>query len=233
MKHLAALLKTKKAIVFDLDGTLMHTEPEIRMAINGALHQYGYPTLDTNTPLPNLHGTSREVFESAVALTDVKNRDIAAIHLAYTKHYIQQGHAHSALYPGVLALLEHLKEHDYKLAVCTNKNETNAHHALTAAGIINFFPVITGGDTTDHPKPHPMPLTYTLAQLGISHHQAVLIGDTHIDAQCAERCSVDFILHQNGYGDPKESEYKIAGQFKTYENVFDSLLCLNELDTKW
>lgn len=68
-------------------------------------------------------------------------------------------------------------------------------HALKTTGIIDFFMVITGSDTTAHPKPHPLPLSHTLKELGVAHEKAMLIGDTHIDARCAAHCNVDFFLH--------------------------------------
>jgi phosphoglycolate phosphatase-like HAD superfamily hydrolase len=61
---------------------------------------------------------------------------------------------------------------------------------------------------------------HTLKELDVAQEKAVLIGDTHIDASCAAHCNVDFILHQSGYGVPSEPEYRIAGQFNTYADMF-------------
>ena len=220
MNQLASLLCTKEAVVFDLDGTLLHTEPDIRMAINAALSECGHREIDPTMVLPNLFGPSRELLKSAVALVDFPHENFEELVPIYQRHYKQQAHAHSSLYSGVIALLAHLRDREVKLAVCTNKIEVNARHALKTTGIIDYFKVITGSDTTAHPKPHPLPLSHTLKELGVAHEKAVLIGDTHIDARCAAHCNVDFILHQSGYGAPSELEYRIAGQFNTYEGVF-------------
>jgi phosphoglycolate phosphatase len=220
MNHLAPLLLNKEAIVFDLDGTLLHTEPDIRMAINSALTECGHREIDPNVELPNLHGPSRELIGSAVALVDFPEEGLDVLIPIYQRQYKLQAHAHSDLYPGVMALLEQLRDRDFKLAICTNKIEANARHALTKTGIIDFFHVITGSDTTAFPKPHPLPLSHTLKELEVAHENAVLIGDTHVDARCAAHCNVDFILHQNGYGRPSETDYRIAGQFNTYGGVF-------------
>ena len=220
MNHLAPLLLNKEAIVFDLDGTLLHTEPDIRMAINSALTECGHREIDPNVELPNLHGPSRELIGSAVALVDFPEEGLDVLIPIYQRQYKLQAHAHSDLYPGVMALLEQLRDRDFKLAICTNKIEANARHALTKTGIIDFFHVVTGSDTTAFPKPHPLPLSHTLKELEVAHENAVLIGDTHVDARCAAHCNVDFILHQNGYGRPSETDYRIAGQFNTYGGVF-------------
>jgi phosphoglycolate phosphatase len=220
MKHLAPLLKTKEAIVFDLDGTLMHTEPEVKLAINRALADCDCPQLPPETRLPNMYGTIPHILESALALIGVPASRIPEIHAVYTKHYNQQAHANTALYPGVRTLLEELRGHHFKLGVCTNKNEAAALHALRTAGIFDFFSAVTGANTTLFPKPHPLPLTHTLKGLGVAAQNAVLIGDTHVDAECAAQCNVDFILHQGGYGAPAGTKYKIAGQFMTYERAF-------------
>jgi phosphoglycolate phosphatase len=119
-----------------------------------------------------------------------------------------------------MEMLKHLRDQDIKLAICTNKIEANARHALQTTDIIDFFSVITGSDTTAFPKPHPLPLSHTLKELDVAHAHAVMIGDTHVDARCAAHCNVDFILHQNGYGRPSEADYRIAGQFNTYNGVF-------------
>jgi phosphoglycolate phosphatase len=220
MNHLATLLLSKEAIVFDLDGTLLHTEPDIRMAINAALTECGHRAIDPNVELPNLHGPSRELVGSAVALVDFPEEGLDVLISIFQRQYKLQAHAHSNLYPGVMTLLEQLRDRDFKLAICTNKIEVNARHALTKTGIIDFFDVITGSDTTAFPKPHPLPLSHTLKELDVAHEHAVLIGDTHVDARCAAHCNVDFILHQNGYGRPSETDYRIAGQFNTYGVVF-------------
>jgi phosphoglycolate phosphatase len=220
MNHLAPLLLSKEAIVFDLDGTLLHTEPDIRMAINTALTECGHRAIDPNVELPNLHGPSRELVRSAVALVDFPEEGLDAFIPIYQHHYKLQAHAHSHLYPGVMEFLEELRVRNFKLAICTNKIEVNARHALTKTGIIDFFSVITGSDTTAFSKPHPLPLSHTLKELDVAHAHAVLIGDTHVDARCAALCNVDFILHQNGYGRPSETDYRIAGQFNTYGGVF-------------
>ena len=220
MKHLAPLLKTKEAIVFDLDGTLMHTEPEVRLAINRALADCDCPQLAPGTRLPNMYGTIAHILESALPLVGVPVSRVPEIQAVYTKHYNQQAHANTALYPGVRTLLEELRAHHFKLGVCTNKNEAAALHALKTAGIFDFFSAVTGANTTLFSKPHPLPLTHTLKGLGVDAQNAVLIGDTHVDAECAAQCNVDFILHQGGYGAPAGTEYKIAGQFMTYESAF-------------
>lgn len=220
MKHLAPLLKKKEAIVFDLDGTLMHTEPEVKLAINRALEDCDCPQLAPEARLPNMYGTIPHILESALNLVGVPLARIPEIHAAYTKHYNQQAHSNTNLYPGVRTFLEELKTNHFKLGVCTNKNETAALHALKTAGVLDFFCAITGSNTTLFSKPHPLPLMHTLKGLGVTTDRAILIGDTHVDAECATQCGVDFVLHQGGYGAPSATDYKIAGQFMTYEGIF-------------
>lgn len=118
MKHLAPLLKTKEAIVFDLDGTLMHTEPEVKLAINRALADCDCPQLTPATRLPNMYGTIPHILESALALVGVPVSRVPEIHAVYTKHYNQQAHANTTLYPGVRTLLEELREGITSNSVC-------------------------------------------------------------------------------------------------------------------
>jgi phosphoglycolate phosphatase len=144
----------------------------------------------------------------AVAAEDIQQ--------AYLNHYARQAHDHSFLYPGVLALLDQLLSQGHQLAVCTNKIEGSAKQALERHGLSTYFTVVTGGDTTAHPKPHALPLLVTIAALTVSASDCVLVGDTHVDALCASNCGIPFVFHRSGYGDDSVQQHPIAASFFDY-----------------
>ncbi len=216
MKTAKDYINHSAAIVFDLDGTLMHTEPDIRQAANQALLDCGFQTLAPEQVIPNLYGPLPDILASVMQLVQAPAAAAEDIQQAYLKHYAHQAHDHSFLYPNVLALLDHLCSTGHHLAVCTNKIEGSAKQALERHGLSAYFTVVTGGDTTAHPKPHALPLLTTIAALKVKTSDCVLVGDTHVDALCASNCGIPFVFHRSGYGDNSVQQYPIAASFVDY-----------------
>jgi phosphoglycolate phosphatase len=216
MKTAKDYINQSAAIVFDLDGTLMHTEPDIRQAANQALLDCGFQTLAPEQVIPNLYGPLPDILASVMQLVQAPATAADDIQQAYVKHYAHQAHDHSFLYPNVLSLLDQLCSTGHHLAVCTNKIEESAKQALERHGLSAYFTVVTGGDTTAHPKPHALPLLTTIAALKVKTSDCVLVGDTHVDALCASNCGIPFVFHQSGYGGNSVHQYPIAASFVDY-----------------
>jgi phosphoglycolate phosphatase len=116
-----------------------------------------------------------------------------------------------------------LKAHQERggiMAVCTNKNHADALRVLERCEILPFFEYVTGGDTTAHPKPHPAPLIHTLQQLNTAPADAILIGDTHADALCAQSVRTGFVLHRAGYGGQAALDCPNDAQFLNYSELY-------------
>ncbi len=216
MKTAKDCIHSSAAIVFDLDGTLMHTEPDIRRATNQALLDCGFQTLAPEQVIPNLYGPLPDILTSVMQVVQAPAAAADDIRQAYLTHYARQAHDHSFVYPSVLALLDQLISKGCQLAVCTNKIERSAKQALERHGLSTYFTVVTGGDTTAHPKPHALPLLATIAALKVTASDCVLIGDTHVDALCASNCGVPFVFHRSGYGDDSVQQHPIAASFFNY-----------------
>jgi len=216
MRQAKKILNECPALIFDLDGTLMHTEPDIRQAINGALRDCGYHELPAAMTLPNLYSTSPDIITMAVAQIGVPASALDDLLVAYRVHYKEQAHANSSLYPGVMDFLENSAARGCVMGVCTNKIEAFAHQALERTGVHRFFKCITGGNTTEHSKPHPMPLEHTMSVMGVSATDAILIGDTHVDAATAQNTGVAFALYKNGYGGINVESYPTKVSFQSY-----------------
>jgi phosphoglycolate phosphatase len=219
MSQAKQVMSEYQSLIFDLDGTLMHTEPDIRKAINGALRDCGYRELPTDLVLPNLYSTLTDIIAEATALIDVPPSAVPALHDAYRIHYVAQAHGNSVLYPGVMDFLKASAARGCVMAVCTNKNEAFAHQALERTGVHDFFICVTGGNTTEHSKPHPLPLEHTLAQMGVSASESIMLGDTHVDAATAQNAGVAFALHKSGYGGIKLEGYPTRASFNSYREL--------------
>ena len=199
----ARLVASRKALIFDLDGTLVDTQPDIRKAINGALRDCGFEEMAEDAKVPNLHATLPVILAAVMEQRGICTSAMEALRLAYIKHYRAQAHSGSEIYPGVMELLNAHQERGGIMAVCTNKNRADALNVLERCNILPFFQYVTGGDTTEYSKPHPAPLTHTLQQLQTRSADAILIGDTHADALCAQTVQTGFVLHLAGYGGQK------------------------------
>ena len=219
MKNMHAHLIRSEGIVFDLDGTLLHTEPDIRLAINTAFKSCSLASIDDTVPLPNLHGTLPEILTAAIKLIGGPEQIIFDVMRQYNKHYAKQAHSNSILYPGVYELLHYLDGIEITLGVCTNKDEASARQALEKLGILKFFTCVTGGDTTPYAKPHSMPLIHTLQIMDVAPEQALLIGDTHVDALCAQQSKIAFIHYLNGYGKSVSENYPCVGFISDYAEL--------------
>ncbi len=219
MKTAKDYIHSAAAIVFDLDGTLLHTEPDIRQAANQALLDCGFQTFAPEQVIPNLYGPLPDILASVMQLVQAPAVAAEDIQQAYLTHYARQAHDHSFLYPGILTLLDQLLSTGHHLAVCTNKIERSAQQALERHGLSTYFTVVTGGDTTAHPKPHALPLLTTMNALQVNASDCLLIGDTHVDALCASNCGIPFVFHRSGYGDDSVQRYPVAASFVDYSET--------------
>lgn len=215
----ATLLAGRKAIVFDLDGTLLDTLTDIRGAMSDGLIECGHPGLPADYALPNLYGAFPAALTSMMADRGVPESDYAAIIAAYGRHYEARAHRSSVPYPGLVDFLDDCRRRGVRLGVCTNKRHAPALQALRQTGILQYFDHISGCDTVERPKPDPLPLLQALQVLGADPAEGAYLGDTHVDAQTASRAGVPFLYFRSGYGSPLVHDYPVAASFDAYAEL--------------
>jgi phosphoglycolate phosphatase len=185
-------------IVFDLDGTLIDSAPDIQSAAAAVLNELGKDGLSI-TETRSFIGEGAFVFvsrmmaargldEATVSHAEIYQGFIARYALAVDK---------AVFYPGVLAALSALKASGHRLGLCTNKPEVAARAVMRHMGLDSIFHAFTAGGMIDSRKPEPEMLWKTIEDLGVGG--TLYVGDSEIDAETAQRAGVRFALFSGGY----------------------------------
>ncbi|MFT7115655.1 MAG: 2-phosphoglycolate phosphatase [Rhodoferax sp.] len=215
----AVLLDRYQTLVFDLDGTLIDTAADIRDNLSLALVDNGLAPLAPGRYPPDMHSPLRGIVLAQLAATGQDSAVVDAIVQSYLQRYAEHPHAASALYPGVRDYLASRQRKGCRMAVCTNKRQADALAVLAHFDLQDFFSQVIGADSAAHAKPDPAPLILTLNLLDSRAAESLLIGDSHLDALCAQRAGVGFVWHRAGYGGEEVLLHPINASFDTYAEL--------------
>lgn len=190
-----------QAVIFDVDGTMFDTLPSLSKAANEVLMQAGMAKVLTPLLRPALNEGLRPMFRKAIALqASPVNADTAhELENAYMAHYMRHLLPTAPLFAGVSAALAALRLHGLKLGICTNRDRASTDVLLSSASLAHFFDIIVGIDDAPKPKPAADPLLRVLQQMGVSAVNALFVGDSYMDARCAQLSQVRFAAHLGGY----------------------------------
>ncbi len=190
------------AVVFDLDGALVDSVPDIAAALNAAVVAAGFTPL-TVAEVACMVGNGSEmlVARALTALTSeaASAEHLHAIHARFLAAYDAAPCVASRLYPDALAILDHLAARGVTLGICTNKPQTITHSALRHLGIAERFASVVGGNAGDRLKPALDMVRRTLRELGAAPAHAVFVGDSAADAGAARAAGTRLVLLEHGY----------------------------------
>jgi len=224
----------KFTILFDLDGTLVDTAPDLVLAHNYVMKKFGFSTKSVDE-IKSLVGMGAKSMMSKVLwnsakeeLKKIKEKDIKDKMVnEFVNFYGKNILVESKLINGVKNFLLWCKKNDISMGVCTNKQEHLAIDLLKKIGINNFFDYVAGCNTFDYCKPDPRHLTSVIEIIGGNIKKTIMIGDSDVDAKSAENASVPFILLEGGYTDVKVSEIKhnhLIKDFNGLDNIIKNYL---------
>lgn len=210
-------------IVFDLDGTLVHTVPDIAAALDAALAPYNVPPTGIGEAASMMGDGLSEFFWRALVS---KRLNLSAVEADATRRRFIETYARSPtrlshVYPGVRTLLKELRERGVLMAVCTNKIEPIAADILERLELREFFGAIVGSGNDRPMKPHPGPIREAVARVGGRIERALLVGDTGADHGAAIAAGIPLILLDYGYS-------HLPIDALTYGIIVDSPLSLHE-----
>lgn len=191
-----------RGIVFDLDGTLIHSAPDVAINLNRALAALGHATLP-QTAIERMVGEGARmlVLRALAALGEASPSDdqIDALTAGYLAAYRAEPVAETTLYPGVAGMLDRLTAEGVAIAICTNKPTDLTQSVLDRLDLTRHFPIVIGSTSGYPRKPAPEPLRAALGGLGLAPENALMVGDTHADVGAARATGTRIALVRYGY----------------------------------
>lgn len=209
-------------VVFDLDGTLIDSAPEIHRVAQEVLAEHGLAPIDF-PQLRSFIGNGVPVLVARILAAQGEPPE-GELHGRLCKRFLskyEEGFDLTTLYPNAATMIEALSAEGFPLAICTNKPEGPTRAVLAHFGLLQHFPVIVGGDTLPRRKPDPEPLLVALRQM--AGGDPLFVGDSEVDAQTAEHARVPFLLFTEGYRKTAAQELGAAFLFHDHLQLLEHL----------
>ena len=200
-------MNQKFTVLFDLDGTLVDTAPDLMLAHNYVMKKYGYEERRLLDIKKLAGGGSKKMLRKSLhEIAELsgkikKNDDKVEEEMAndFINFYSNNINKESKLITGALDFLNWCKSNSISMAICTNKQEHLSIDLLKKIKIYHFFDYVAGGNTFDYNKPHPGHLTDTIEIIGGNLKKTIMIGDSETDSGAAQAANIPFVLIEGGY----------------------------------
>ena len=188
MPHVDNRFAAVRALIFDLDGTLIDSKLDLALSINATLENMGREALPHEAIFGMVGSGASVLVQRALGLKDVTNAEVETGLAYFLSYYRSHMLDNTTAYPGVregLALLE-----EYPMAVLTNKPANFSRAILDGLGLSRYFRFIYGGNSFEQKKPHPMGVKTLLRELASQPKEAMIVGDSEIDIQTARNSGI-------------------------------------------
>ncbi len=184
------------ALIFDLDGTLIDSAPEIAGLLNSVMQDEGQEPFTLAQVTGFIGNGAQTLVARAMAARGMDMTQHGRILDVLLKRY-QNAPELTILYPGVRAALEGWHAAGVAMGICTNKPIAATEKVLSYLNLTHLFDVVIGGDSLETRKPDPLMLTHAIATMGVT--DVVYVGDSEVDAATAQAAAVPFALFTQGY----------------------------------
>ncbi len=189
------------AIIWDLDGTLIDSAPDLAQALNTLLHRHGQATLRENQVRTMIGNGVTKLVERgfAAAGEHLKNEQLQESVAQFLRFYTAAATDRTRMYPGVRDTLQFFTDAGVQQGVCTNKPEAISKRILVDLSIADYFNIVVGGDTVAEKKPDPLPLQTCVTALKTKPGNSMLIGDSAVDVETAKALHMPVGIVTHGY----------------------------------
>lgn len=186
-------------VIFDLDGTLIDSVADLAHAANAMLAKFGGAPLETSAVRTMIGDGTPKLIERVLAARALGHVNLAEARRAFLHFYAAEPVRATTVYPGVREALAQLHARALRLAVCTNKAAHLAEAILERFSLSNFFARIIGGDSLPYRKPDPRVLQALLTDFEAEPREALMVGDSEVDAATARAAGIPLVLMRYGY----------------------------------
>lgn len=218
-----------KAVVFDLDGTLIDSAEDLCIGLNRLLAEEGLRPLALSEVVPMIgDGAARLVERGIVAAGGHVGKDALPV---LTRRFLAFYEPHAAErtrpVPGAAAMLAELTAKGLSLAICTNKPEKATRAILAALDLERHFAAVIGGDSVPgRPKPDPAMVLAAIGRLGAAPHEAVMVGDARNDVLAARAAGLPVLLRRGGYTSVPAEDLGADGVFADFADLAAAIAAL-------
>jgi phosphoglycolate phosphatase len=214
-------------IIFDLDGTLVDTAPDLIDALNFILGGEGLPRVRYDKARALIGYGARSMLERSLVAVGRPAAEIDQLYQHFVAYYADHVADRSRPFPGVEVALDVLAARGFSFAVCTNKLERLSVRLLESLGLAGRFAAICGQDTFAVQKPHPEALLGTLRRAGGNLDRAVMVGDSPIDIATARAALMPVVAVDFGYADAPVKDCapdKIISHYSDLPDAIEQLI---------
>ena len=217
----------KLTILFDLDGTLVDTAPDLMGAHNHVMKKFGYPQKSLDD-IKHIAGRGAWIMMQRTFRDEIKDENLKKEMVKeFINYYAKNIDRGSKPIKGVVKFLDWAKSKQILMAVCTNKQERLAVDLLKKINLSKYFEYIAGCDTFDFNKPDPRHLTNVIDIIGGNINKSIMIGDSEVDSQSAYNAKIPFILVEEGYTEKNINEIPhktLIKDFSNFEKIVEKYL---------
>ncbi|MCF6199133.1 MAG: phosphoglycolate phosphatase [Hyphomicrobiaceae bacterium] len=215
----------KPAIIFDLDGTLVDTAPDLIHTLNHLLVLEDCPPAPHAQMRAMISLGAKAMLKKGFELADkAKNsKQLDELTQQFITHYSENIAVYSRPFPGVIKALDTLKNNGHPLGICTNKTEALSKQLINALVMEDFFGAIIGVDTLDVKKPDPGHILGTIKALGASPQTAIMVGDSETDIVAAKAANIPVIAVDFGYSIDPIANFAPDAIISTHEDLLLTL----------
>ncbi|MEM7027825.1 MAG: HAD-IIIA family hydrolase [Pseudomonadota bacterium] len=215
-------------ILFDLDGTLVDTAPDLANSLNAVRQDNGLQDLPFSTIRPTVSLGGNAMIKLAFGLEE-EDKGFAEVRQAFLQHYHDNIVNESNLFSDMEKVLQHINERKLQWGIVTNKNEWLTTPLVNEMGLAKRAACIVSGDTTEHRKPHPAPLLYACKQMHVQPEDVIYIGDAERDIEAGRRAGTKTLAALYGYieTDNDPASWQADGYVNSPIEIIDAITKLN------